>query len=236
MSRIAQTCLMGFVIIAGAACSSVTVPPPAPQGAHIGISLSAHTLIFPRQLTTIYFARLEEGQGDFISKSPLTPSNGNVGNRFYLLNALPGRYVAVAARGVDAKRRPEPAGSAQSLVVIGERAAYYVAFSKPLIALTEVKVEPGRLAFMGHFSVKVRVEWGKPRADEVQVDTFLRFETPALLGSVQDVKQGVESGQEFLMKARDDLSESAWGTIIQQSLELLQKNEADHGNAQYHGQ
>ena len=212
---------MGFVIIVGAACSSVTVPPPAPQGAHIGISLSAHTLIFPRQLTTIYFARLEEGQADFISKSPPIPSNGNVDNRFYLLNALPGRYVAVAARGVDAK--------------LGG-AAYYVAFSKPLIALTEVKVEPGRLAFMGHFSVKVRVEWGKPRADEVQVDTFLRFETPALLGSVQDVKQGVESGQEFLMKARDDLSESAWGTIIQRSLKLLQKNEADHGNSQHHGQ
>ncbi len=211
--------------------------PAVPQGAHIGISLSAHTLIFDRQLTTIYFARLEEGQDDFISKSPLIPSNASVGNRFYLLNALPGRYVAVAARGVNANWGPGPAGSAGSLVRTGEGLAYYIAFSKPLIALTEVKTEPGRLTFMGHFSVRARVQGGvRPRADEVQGNTSVRFKTLAILGSVQDVKQGVESWQEFLMKARDDLGESAWGTIIQRTLEFLQKSEADHGTFQRNGQ
>lgn len=223
---------MGFVIIEVIACSSVTVPPPVLEGVHIGISLSAHTLIFDRSLTAIYFAKLEEGQNDFISKSPLITSNARVGDRFYLLNALPGRYVAVAARGVNAAWGPGPAGSAGSLARTGEGTDYYIAFSKPLIALTEVKADRRRLVFMGHFRVKARVESGEPRADEVQVDTSVRFKTLALLGSVEDVKQGVESEQEFLAKARDDLGESAWGTIIQQSLGFLKQSEADHGTFQ----
>jgi hypothetical protein len=102
-------------------------------------------------------------------------------------------------------------------------------FSKPLIALTEVNADLERMVFMGDFGVKIRVGWDERRADEVQVDTSVRFKTLAQLGSVQDVEQGVESRQKFLSKARDDLGETAWEAIIQRTLEFLQKSEADHG-------
>jgi len=213
--RVVQVWGIGLLIIEVVACSSVIVPPPVPQGTHIGISLSAHTSIFERQLTTIYFARLEEQQNNFISKGPLIPSNAKVDNRFYLLNSPPGRYVAIAARGLIPQWVTGPTGPSTRT---GEGIPYYIAFSKPLIALTEVKAELERLTFMGHFRVKTRVGSGAADADEVQVNTSIYFKTLPYLGSVEDVKQGVESAQEFLAKARDDLGESAWGTIIQESL------------------
>lgn len=224
MKRVIQRWALVLLFLELASCSALKLfpsekaPAPVQQAAHIGISLSAHTLIFifDRPLTTLYFARLEEDQNDFISKWPLIPSTAKVGNRFYLLNALPGRYIAVAARGVN--------------VQTGSH--YNIAFSKPLIALTEVKVDPERMAFMGRFRVKTQSSLLNRHPDEVQRDVFGRTGAIPDLGSVQDVEQGTKSEQEFLAKAKDDLGETEWGSIIQQSLVLLQKSEADHEASQ----
>lgn len=210
--RAIHLCVVGIAIISTVACTSVPVSPES-HGAHIGITLSSHTLIplklFDRRFTTIYFARLEDEQNDFFSKFPLIPSNARFGNRFYLLNAPPGRYVAVAAF--------------EQLPGAGGGIDYYTVFSIPLVALTEVKAEQGRLVVMGQFLISLQpLVWG-PERDEVQKDVMdrLRGRGSFSLGSVKEVEQGVGSEHHFLMEAQDDLGESGWGAIIQHSQEVL---------------
>lgn len=214
MSRAFHAWGMGVLIIGLVACSSVSIPPPAHQDAHIGISLSSRVLFFKQDLTNLYFAKLEEQQRDFIPKGALIASNVRVGDRFYLLNAPPGRYVVVAARGVSSHWTTSSSGQ---MVNTGET-PYYIAFSKPLIALTEANGEPGRLTFIGSFRVKTRANSIAPAPDEVQNHTTGTFHALPYLGSVDEVEQGAESRQAFLAKARDDLGPSVWGAIIQKSL------------------
>lgn len=228
MGRAVQIFAMGLVIVDCIGCSSIVVPPPVPRSAHIGIALSSHTLIplklFEQKITAIYFARLEEDQNGFVSKFPLIPSNAKSGNRFYLLNAQPGRYVAVAALeppvvGVNA-------GGPGSMGHVNSTPGSYVAFSKPVVALTEVKAQYGRLVFMGNFSVKAHVRLSEPDPDEVQLDTISHKppeSPPYIFGSVNKVEQGSGPEQQFLLKAKGDLGESGWGTIIQETLESLGK-------------
>jgi hypothetical protein len=117
-------------------------------------------------------------------------------------------------------------GGPGSVGYVNSTLGSYVVFSKPLIALTEVKAEPGRLVFMGSFLVKAHVKLNEPDPDEVQVDTIFHQprETPSYnLGSVSKVDQRLDSHQQFLLKAKDDLGESGWGGIIQEALESLGK-------------
>ncbi|MEO8327373.1 MAG: hypothetical protein ABI618_16090 [Nitrospirota bacterium] len=217
--------MVGIAIISTAACTSVPVSPES-HGAHIGITLSSHTLIplklFDRRFTTIYFARLEDEQNDLISKFPLIPSSARFGNRFYLLNAPPGRYVAVAAFE-QLPGSTVTASGQQSTAGGGYKMNYHAVFSIPLVALTEVKAEQGRLVFMGQFLISVQpLMWG-PKLDEVQTDVKDRLLGRGSFsrGSVKEVEQGVGSEHNFLMEAQDDLGESVWGAIIQHSQEVL---------------
>jgi len=229
MLKAVQIFIMGIVITECIGCLSIVVPAPVPQNAHIGIALSSRTLIplklFEQNITAIYFSRLEEGQNGFISKFPPIPANAKSGNRFYLLNAPPGRYVAVAALEPPSVGR-KAAGGPGSVGYVNSTPGSYVVFSKPLVALTEVKAEPGRLVFMGNFIVKAYVRLGEPDPDEVQLDSISHKppeSPPYNLGSVSKVEQGSIYEQQFLLKAKDDLGESGWGTIIQEALGSLGK-------------
>jgi hypothetical protein len=228
LGRAVQIFAMGLVIMEWIGCSSIVAPPPAPQSAHIGIALSSRTLIqlklFEQKITAIYFVRLEEDQNGFISKFPPIPSNAKSGNRFYLLNAQPGRYVAVAA--LKPPVVGGNAGGTGSVGYVNSTPGSYVVFSKPLVALTEVKAEPGRLVFMGNFLVKAYVRLSEPDPDEVQLDTIFHkpSESPSYnLGSVKNVAQGADPERQFLKDANDDLGESGWGAIIQEAIKSLGK-------------
>jgi hypothetical protein len=219
-------------------CFSIIVPAPIPQDTHIGITLSSpigsRFSPYDHPFTVIYFARLEEDQDSFVSKFPLVPSNAKSGNRFYLLNAPPGRYVAVAGFAPLVKGQPSSGipGSSNFNVGSAGTLGYYVAFSKPLVALTEVKAEPGRLAFMGNFLVTTHQSMfathqrlSEPPRDEVQTDTIDHKLPVSLtyLGSIDEVKQGSDIEQRFFLKAKGDLGEPGWGIIIQEALESLGK-------------
>jgi hypothetical protein len=229
MRKAVQIFIMGFVIMECIGCLSIAPPAPVPETAHIGIELSSRALIplklFEQNITAVYFARLEDDQSDLISKLPPIPSNAKSGNRFYLLNTQPGRYVAIAALEPPSVGR-KAAGGPGSVGYVNSTPGSYVAFSKPLVALTEVKAEPGRLVFMGNFIVKTYVRLGEPDPDEVQLDAISHKppeSPPYNLGSVSKVEQGLDSRQQFLLKAKGDLGESGWETIIQETLESLGK-------------
>lgn len=228
MRKVVQIFVMCFMVIECIGCLSIVSPAPVPESAHIGIALSSRistplTLI-EQNITAVYFARLDDEQNSFISKFPPILSNAKLGNRFYLLNAQPGRYVAIAA--LEPPSMGRNAGGPGSVGYVNSTLGSYVVFSKPLVALTEVKAEPGRLVFMGSFLMKAYVKFNEPDPDEVQVDTIFHKprETPSYnLGSVSKVDQGLDSQQQFLLKAKDDLGETGWGIIIQEALESHSK-------------
>jgi len=134
MGRAVQIFAIGLVMLECIGCSSIVVPAPVPQNAHIGITLSSPIGFrfspYDHPFTVIYFARLEEDQDSFVSKFPLVPSNAKSGNRFYLLNAPPGRYVAVAGFAFPAKDRRSSGIPGSSNFDVGSAGTpgYYVAF------------------------------------------------------------------------------------------------------------
>jgi len=80
----------------------------------------------------VYFVRIVD-DGDRFAAESVIPSNYSKGNSVYLLNARPGRYVAVACQF------ERPMAPAPSLLV----------FPKQNILRTEVEVAPGAVVLMG---------------------------------------------------------------------------------------
>jgi hypothetical protein len=189
------------------ACVSVPSPkPPDPQRAHIGIALRIWAPIpfFPVEIESVYFARLEENQQDLLSQDPLIASNCNylpdffdIKGTYYLLNAEPGRYVAVVALQGQLSS-PPPKGSSIPRVQcdLEETAArppaigppvggpqphrtYTVFFPERLIRLTDVTATPGTMVFMGDYIVDTSV--GLKDADEAQLHYAMGLDIAAPL-------------------------------------------------------
>jgi hypothetical protein len=118
----------------GASAKTPTLEPPDPGRGLIGVKVK----VFPPAQTgwsaanAVYFVRVVEESDRFGSDSVIR-SNYLKGNHIYLLNALPGRYVAVGCEFV--------LGTAGD---IGR-----AAFSQADIAQSEVEVTAGGVVFMG---------------------------------------------------------------------------------------
>lgn len=94
-----------------------------------------------RYPVAVFFVKLSDGSGPSdAEEEELVVSNHISQDRAYLLNADPGRYVAVAAR-LDFVRDEE-------------RFFYTAYLPKGLITATEVTVGPGEVGFMGEYQVK----------------------------------------------------------------------------------
>lgn len=106
----------------------------------------------------VYFVRIVE-EADRFGAEGLIHSNYSKGQHVYLLNAKPGRYVAV---GCDIDMGPG-----------GQRGA--VVFSKDAIQQTEVEVAAGAVVFMGEIEAQSSTKTSE--ADEAQVH-YLRLMAP----------------------------------------------------------
>ena len=118
---------------------------PAPDSERGGIAVTVRGR-FPlgqkAPAVQVYFVRLGEDV-DMHSAESVVPSNFSKKKQVYLLNAKPGRYVAVAARLAD-------------LGTLGGE--YVVFFDRAAIPRTEIEVTPGRIAFMGDLLVDLKVK------------------------------------------------------------------------------
>jgi hypothetical protein len=109
---------------------------PVPGRGTIGVRIGAFFGKVRESADTVYFVRMSEGaQSD--EAAGLIPSNFGKARSVYLLNARPGRYIAVAAEIV----RSMP--TTRTVVV----------FTKADSALTEVEVKAGTVVFMGDIDV-----------------------------------------------------------------------------------
>lgn len=130
---------------------------PAPDSERGGIAVTVRGR-FPlgqkSPAVQVYFVRLGDGVDMYAAESIL-PSDFSRGKQVYLLNAKPGRYVAVAAQ----------------LGGLGTAGGEYVVFfDRAMIPQTEIEVTPGRITFMGDLSVDLKVKMSE--ADEAQMHYF----------------------------------------------------------------
>ena len=107
---------------------------PDPSRGVIGVKIK---VIAPAKIghgwaDAVYFVRVVE-DSDRLAAENFIPSNYSKGKNVYLLNAKPGRYVAVACMF-------EPAATGAHSTVV---------FSKADIPRTEIEVVPGGVVFMG---------------------------------------------------------------------------------------
>lgn len=151
MSKKSLLLIVGVVIssfLMGCITGNVKVSQPESQSASgIVIKISEICLpLMPCSDQTVTFAKLGD---DGIISSELYQTSVMKNNHYYLLNAKPGQYVAVAA---TYSRKTSIGVSAEDINgrvtrVFGEN----ILFSKALIEKTKIELMPGSLAIMGEF-------------------------------------------------------------------------------------
>ncbi|MFC1679240.1 hypothetical protein ACFL2T_03405 [Elusimicrobiota bacterium] len=148
-----------FVSLAALFISGCSVPPqvrPDGRGGVVGIDLSLWSvsnkitdilLGDPHSPRSVHFARLDKGDDPLAGKE-LLESNYVIGSRAYLLNAPPGRYVAVAACA--------DYSTSEKLV------HNLFLFPDSIVTNTEAEVSAGSVAFLGEYQLKQYIlprEW-----------------------------------------------------------------------------
>jgi hypothetical protein len=226
---------ISLALLIAAGCSSPVPRPVSDDSAALGITVEnrwaepGHPAEFP---DTVYFVRLQ-GKEQLAAQRELIRSNFRKGNRVYLLNAKPGRYVAVAASETvvrEATRR-----DSDVLRGLDTYRVFTSYFDAPLIQGTEVEVGPGDFAVAGHFVVRIAddIEDGDESqrhfhrlVDPLLVDPFGNpivdpDNSVAIRGKLIESRREQASEREFLLMALQDLKGSGWSQPLQRRLETL---------------
>jgi hypothetical protein len=198
--------LFVLVLLIGSLLGCASIPSAEdPDSSAIGIRFETHVPIFGHLPSIVFFVRTEN-DGD-IAQNQVIASNFARKGRLYLLNAPPGKYVAVASGRSDQYGR------------------YFTLFSKELIESTRVEVVPGKLAFMGSYSLSESLRMGNaepiqshyadllaPRLAESHVKQFL-FLTTLYRGTMRKGRRDEAAQAEFLTESREDFAGSGWEEI-----------------------
>lgn len=143
------TGLMISISLAGCMAGNVKVSQPESQVA-AGIVIKIPGIcppLIPCSNQTVTFAKL--GENDEIISSEIYQTSIMRSNHYYLLNAKPGKYVAVAASYSRSAGVGGSMGNVSGIVTrtFGDN----ILFSSELVKKTEVELMPGSLAIMGKF-------------------------------------------------------------------------------------
>jgi len=225
-----------FISLTGCA---LQVPKMEQSGSSaIGISLEIEAPFGLDWLTVqndevVYFIRVDDKQK--ILQSSFIRSNYAKDGRIYLLNVLPGKYMAVAYSYTV------PTG-----VSTGQTTnRYLVFFSKELVEQSYVSVNKGQVSFAGNYTLSTSLIG--PRligVDYVQYHykNMMGSNLPSILNPVERIKglfddlsnkdenrvyahweyrglilkseRNEDAKNKFLKKANEDLAEGGWSTLI----------------------
>lgn len=182
------------------------LPEPDPTCGSIGIGLEFTAFSGGGEIVRVYFARLNaEGEPDRIGD--LLESTYDLRGQFYLLNAEPGRYVAVGVAAVVKAKATPVAGAGPFSFGIGFGKKSEWLFDDEVIQLTEVEVTPGSMVHMGDFRLKnERIE--PSRLTDLQLQTYHQLKPKraakgkkAVSAKLKTVEQGVTARHAFWEKA-----------------------------------
>jgi len=198
--------LFVLVLLIGSLLGCASIPSAEdPDSSAIGIRFETHVPIFGHLPSIVFFVRTEN-DGD-IAQTQVIASNFARKGRLYLLNAPPGKYAAVASFRSD------------------RYAGYLTVFSKELIDSTRVEAVPGKLVFMGSYSLSESVRMGS--AEPIQKH-YAELLAPGTSGSVikqflvgyhpyrgtmQKGRRDEAAQTEFLTESREDFAGSGWEEI-----------------------
>jgi len=199
---LASSTLIG-IILGGCATSQPIPELSQPQSSGLGIdmTLKAPIGLFSSSPDDVYFVKID-GEGS-LHHQQIVRSNYSKGGRVYLLNAQPGRYVAIAASFL------RPSGSTGS--------RFTTHFLKELVQQTEVTVRENELVFMGSYVVKSSM-WrhGTDGVLTNSMSVVLMSNAGEYLyrGTLLERKNDEEAHREFFRKAKEDLAGSGWAARL----------------------
>jgi hypothetical protein len=156
---------LALAVFALAGCATGLPARSGPERGGIGISINVRPSIglpiFTRESQRVYFVRVDGEKGLF-TQDHVILSNYFADGWVYLLDALPGRYAAVAS--VSSKQGRDDV----------------IVFPEQLIEATVVTVSPGAMAFMGEYLVKA--SYGVDNADVAQRHYLKIIRPSAIIG------------------------------------------------------
>jgi len=193
---------------------SVHLPAPDPARGLLGVSFAFHLHLTPKGGTadTVYFVKAEKAASGF-GADDLIVSNFEKSGNVYLLNAEPGRYVAIGAEIID------PGTMHRSVVV----------FSQSDIPRTEIEVRAKSVALMG--VIQTEGSWKQRELDSVQTNSLTLilarstrfpgveralnpdFAHPAVIKSIER-GEAADSGFWYSARTNHFRNEAAWQSLI----------------------
>lgn len=221
-----------FTLLLAVACKSLPpVEPASEKSAAIAVQIEFEQLISflgNKEVEHVFFIKVENG--NLMTKAGLIQATWNKGNRAYIFNADPGEYAAVAGDYTVTTQGQTTSTTSGNVTVSttsgGGTSTYTTFFPKSMVESTRVKVEPGKLAYMGKYVVKMKQ--GLDTADEVQKfyaeiiypgstkpasGLAAMFRQTGYTGTVSSSENGTAGRPSFLNLAREDFGETKWSTF-----------------------
>jgi hypothetical protein len=140
----------------------------------IGISINISRSVIQQ----LYFIKLDENDS-YLSNKEIIPANFNVDDKFYLLNAEPGRYIIIAGYKENVKSSST------------RRTTYY--FPMKFIKLSDITVSKGNIYYLGDYYLwfSPSLSWGIDKPDEAQSFYCKRFQPNKLNPTIASVAEDV---------------------------------------------
>jgi len=228
MNRIRPTLLvLTLLMVPAASTEAKSRGLEAPDSARgvIGVSIR---IVPPAKIGSsaaevVYFVRVGKEE-DLLGAEFVLKSNHHKGDRAYLLNAKPGRYVAVACYY-------QPGGALGA----GDYNTY---FSANLIKLSETEVRAGEVVFMGEMRVQSSTKmneadsaqqhyWQLVSPENARKGGFARTMTGDYdyTGTADSIQRDAETERRFWTDAvgKDFKKEDAWLELVEKKLGQVPK-------------
>jgi hypothetical protein len=135
--------------------SCITLPPPPDMIDDnssllaIDISISYKPLpllpVYYRTPESVYFVKLNDDD-NLLTQTQIKRSNYSTGYGGIVINAEPGKYVAIAAHFNDGTKE--------------KREDFYLFFPKDVIKLTKIEIKHGMVGYMGHIKIDQQPVFG----------------------------------------------------------------------------
>jgi hypothetical protein len=208
------------MVVASGSTHAQRLPPPDPEHGTIAVAIEAKPpmKIGKMPAVQVYFAKVDAGVDPF-GAIDVIPSSYAARSQAYLLNAPAGKYVAVAAllEGVGGN------ASFQAMMFL----------SAATISETEVSVIPGRISFMGRFSVQTSLKMAEADAAQSHYYRLLSpgaagrtgfaraMAGPAYIAELVEATKDPEVATEFWTEAIEKVfkREPAWADAVQREID-----------------